>query len=46
MDRLLDAAADWIYPPEHDALVVRAVGCIVGGALVLLYGARRLTKGA
>ena len=43
MNRLLDAAATWLYPPEHDALAARAIGCVLAGALVLLYAANRLT---
>lgn len=43
MNRLLDAAAAWLYPPEHDALAARAIGLIFSGALVLLYAALRLT---
>ena len=42
MDRLLDAIATWLYPPEHDALVARAIGCVLAGALILLYAANRL----
>ena len=43
MNRALDAIATWLYPPEHDALVARAIGCVVAGALILLYAALRLT---
>ena len=43
MNRLLDAAAAWFYPPEHDALAARAIGCVLAGALILLYAALRLT---
>lgn len=42
-DRALDAVATWLYPPEHDALAARAIGCVVAGALILLYAALRLT---
>ena len=43
MGRVLDRIAAWIYPPEHDALAARAIGCVVAGALILLYAALRLT---
>lgn len=43
IDRALDAIAAWLYPPEHDALVARAIGCVLAGALILLYAANRLT---
>ena len=43
MNRTLDAVATWLYPPEHDALVARAIGLIFSGALILLYAALRLT---
>ena len=43
MNRTLDAIAAWLYPPEHDALAARAIGCVLAGALVLLYAALRLT---
>ena len=39
----LDAVATWFYPPENDALAARAIGCVLAGALVLLYAANRLT---
>ena len=43
MDRIASAVATWLYPPEHDALVARAIGLIFSGALILLYAALRLT---
>ena len=43
MDRIASAVATWLYPPEHDELVARAIGLIFSGALILLYTALRLT---
>ena len=43
MNRALDAVATWFYPPENDALAARAIGCVLAGALILLYAANRLT---
>ena len=43
MGRVLDRIAAWLYPPEHDALAARAIGCVAAGALILLYAALRLT---
>lgn len=41
-DRLLDAVATWLYPPEHDALAARAIGCVLAGALILMWAGLRL----
>ena len=35
--------ADYLYPPEHDAVILRAIGCVLAGAPILLYAANRLT---
>lgn len=34
--------AAWIYPPERDALVLRALGLILSGALILAWAALRI----
>ena len=34
--------AEWMYPPEHDALVLRALGLVLSGALILAWAALRI----
>ena len=40
---LIGRAADYAYPPEHDAVILRALGLVASGAFLLLYAALRLT---
>ena len=40
-----DVAADYLAVPAHDAVIARAIGLTLTGALILLYAANRLTNG-
>jgi len=40
---LIGRAADYAYPPEHDAVILRALGLFMSGCVVLLWAALRLT---
>ncbi|WP_169701916.1 hypothetical protein [Janibacter terrae] len=39
---LFDHVADYLSVPDHDAVIVQALGLLAAGAFLALYGALRL----
>ena len=35
--------ADWLYNPDHDKIVARALGLVLSGALILMCVGLKLT---